>query len=216
MGEARLRESISNILLLLYTIHKTNEQQEMDDDRKLQKMVFLAEKNLVRSKLKALDYQFHKWQMGPYSANVSRDLDVLKGLGLVRPGWPIGLTSEGVNLLDSCSELLMQNKRFIGFVDRIVNKYAHLDSKSIMDVVYDMVIVVPRTLERMRIDDVPMGTPILFKTSSKRAKAIFEIDESWLATLEIAFNQEIIDSIAEAYDDAREGRASDFRSVRTT
>ena len=215
MSETRLRESVSNRLLLLYTIRKTNEMNRVDDERKLQKLLFLAQLNLVKSKLKALDYQFHRWSMGPYSAEISKDLDILKALDLVRPGWPIKLTPSGEKLLESCSDLLIQNKRFLGFIERVLGKYGHLDSKTIMNLVYGLTIVVPKLRERMTIEEVPMGTLILFKTSLRNAKASFDFEESWLDTLEIAFNEEFIELIAEAYDDAREGRSSDFKSVRS-
>jgi hypothetical protein len=154
--------------------------------------------------------------MGPFSAGVSADLDILLALKLVHPGWPIQLSKQGENLLKTCNDLLVLNKQSVGYIDRVIRKYGHLDSESIKKKVYDFTIALPKTHEIMKIRDIPKGTPILFKTSTKNAKVKFEMDDSWLTTLEIAFNQEIIDSIAEAYDDAREGRVDEFRSIRTS
>ena len=39
MSEVNMEERISNLLLLLYTIQRTNQLNKMDDTRKLQKLV---------------------------------------------------------------------------------------------------------------------------------------------------------------------------------
>jgi len=183
----------------------------MDDELKLQKMVFISEKKMITAKIKALNYNFFRWQRGPYSAEISKDLTSLLGIGLLEGGKNLRLTSTGLELLNSCEELFSINKRFLTRVNNTVKKYAKYDPRTLMREVYQMTLGVPKKKGLMRVEDVPMGTLLLFKLSDANAEHIFEMDESWTTSLELAFDLEAVDALSQAYSDAEEGRAREFR-----
>jgi len=211
LSEVHFRDRITNNLLLLYTIARTNELGTMDDTLKLQKIVFHSQRNLVKMGLKAFGYNFFRWEKGPFSAELNNDLTLLTHAGLIEPAWPLKLTESGNKLLETSQEIFEINKRFMRYIEDVVREKAPLDPDTIREETYKLTIILPRSHERMTIRDVPMGTLILFRTSDRKAKAIFSLPESWLATLEIAFNEEVRESLAKSYEDAVEGRGHEFR-----
>ena len=213
MSEASIQERVANNLLLLYLIRRANQKGELEDNLKLQKLVFLSQKKFLNRKVKAFSYNFFRWHQGPFSAEVNNDLTALSSRGLVKRRWPIELTNEGKELLEECKELLEINKRFLDVVDDIVSDFADLTPDQIKDYVYKMKIFVPRLREVMTVEEVPSRTLILFKPSDKRSKAKFLIDEAWCATLELALDQEAVESLKQSYDDAVEGKAYEFRTL---
>jgi len=213
MSEANIQERVVNNLLLLYLIRQANQKGKIEDNLKLQKLVFLSQKKFLNRKVKAFGYNFFRWHQGPFSAEVNNDLTALDSRGLVKRRWPIELTNEGKEFLEECKELLEINKRFLEVVDDIVSEFADLTPDQIKDHVYKMKIFVPRLRQVMTVEEVPPRTLILFKPSDKRSKAKFSIDETWCATLELALDQEAVESLKQSYDDAVEGRAYEFRTL---
>jgi uncharacterized protein YwgA len=207
------KDRIGNNLLLLYTIKKTNEIGLIDDTLKLQKIVFHSQRRLSAKKLKAFSYNFFRWEKGPFSADLNNDLTLLIHAGLIKPGWPIELTDEGYKLLESCIEIFDSNKRLIKNIDEVVEEKAKQDPNLIKEETYDLTVTLPRTHKRMTIREIPKGTPILFRISDAKAERIFDLNEQWLSTLEVAFHQEIGESLVKSCEDASEGKAHDFRTI---
>jgi len=212
MSEMGIRERVTNILLLLYLIEKANSRGNVENELKLQKLVFLAQNRLIKKRLKAFSYNFFRWIKGPFSKNLRIDLITLREANFVkiRPN-KIELTKKANEVLESCSELLDENEYFTNWIDHIIDKYAEFSPEDIKEFVYSMRVVVPRIREIMTIKDLPPSQLILFKTSDKKASLIFNIDKSWLATLELTFDKEALGSLAKALDDAAEGRAYELK-----
>ena len=213
MSEVNIQERVANNLLLLYLIRQANRKGKVEDNLKMQKLVFLSQKKFLNRRIKAFSYNFFRWHQGPFSAEVNNDLIALSSRGLVRRRWPIELTKEGRELLEECGELLEINKRFLEIVDGIASDFANLTPSQIKDYVYKMKIFIPRLREVMTVEEVPPRTLILFKPSDKRSKAKFLVDETWCATLELALDQEAVESLKQSYDDAVKGRAYEFRTL---
>lgn len=193
MGERDIREHVTNNLLLLYLIDKANERGKMEDELKLQKMVFLAEKKLIERKLKGFSYNFFRWHKGPFSKEVSMDLSLLFDNNLVSSQrGKIELTRDGKEVLRGCFELLKKNQTFLSWIDPIVEKHATLDPETVKDEVYAMKIMVPKIRKLMSIREVPKGQIILFKSSDEKVKRIFEVDEAWMGTLELILDVEAL------------------------
>jgi uncharacterized protein YwgA len=212
MSETGIRERVTNILLLLYLIDQANAKGKVEDELKLQKLAFLAEKELVKRRLKALSYNFFRWLKGPFSKNLRLDLILLTQSGFVRnENNRIELTEKAREVLSNCQELLDVNKHFLKSIDAITDTYSQHPSDDIKELVYSMEIMVPRVRQIMIIKDIPMRQLMLFKMSDEKAKAIFDIDSSMLATLEMTFDSEACSSLAQAVDDATEGRVHEFR-----
>lgn len=214
MSPKNIDDRVKNNLLLLYLINKTNEIADVEDNLKVQKLVFLSQKKLIEKKIKGFSYNFFRWERGPFSANVSEDIN-----GLIQDNflsWGKGnikLTKEGEKVLKECSEILESNHNVIQYVDQIVEEYGQLTPDEIKKYVYDLRIMVPRIRKLMRIEDIPMRTLILFKPSLKRVKRTFNVSDDWLVTLELILNPEARESLKRAQRDAREGRTSDICEI---
>lgn len=213
MSEADIQDRVVNNVLLLHLIEKANSIGCVEDTLKLQKLVFLSQKKLIGKRFKVFNYNFFRWDKGPFSADVNNDLTSLRCRGLVRNRWPIRLTREGRELLSGCKELLEENESFLSVIDGIIGEFAEYTPDEIKEYVYKMSIFVPRLREVMTIAEVPHGTPILFKPSEKRSRARFVLDPKWCATLELALDQEAIESLKQSYSDAMEGNAREFRTL---
>ena len=79
--------------------------------------------------------------------------------------------------------------------------------------VYNLQIVVPKKRKRMRIRDTMPGTLLLYRMTKKKSTDIFDVSEDWQATLELAFDQEAIESLKDAYIAAAEGKTVDVPNV---
>jgi len=213
MSELDIKERAVNNLLLLYLIQQANVKGKIEDNLKLQKLVFLGQKKFLDRKDKAFSYNFFRWHHGPFSAEVNNDLTALTFRGLVEHRWPIELTRDGEELLEDCKELHEINRRFLEVIDNIVSDFAGYTSDQIKDHVYEMKIFVPRLRKVMTVEEVPPRNLILFKPSDKRSKAKFLVNERWCATLELALDQEAIESLKQSYDDAVEGKVHDFQTL---
>jgi len=213
MSEDNIQERVINNILLMYLIQKANSIGKVEDNLKLQKLVFLGQKKMVERKIKAFSYNFFRWDKGPFSAEVNNDLTSLTLRGLISYQWPIGLTEEGKKLLEDCLELFQKNRDFTEVIDEILSAYATYTPEEIKARVYDMNIFVPRLRQVMTIAEIPRGTLILFKPSDKTAKKKFSLDEAWCTTLELVLDQEAVESLRQAYDDAKEGRVHEFRTL---
>jgi len=213
MSEVDIQDRVVNNILLLYLIKKTNSIGKVEDTLKLQKLVYLTQKKYIEKKSKVFNYNFFRWDKGPFSADVSNDLTSLKCRGLVRDRWPIRLTKEGNELVNGCQEVLDENEALLKVIDGVISEYARYTPDEIKEHVYKMKIFVPRLREVMTIAEVPRGTLILFKPSTKRSKTSFVLDEDWCATLELALDQEAVESLKQSYNDAVEGRVYDFRTI---
>lgn len=213
MSGRLITDRIVNNFLLLYIINLTNRLGRLEDTLKIQKLAFLIQKEYVRRKWKGLNYNYFRWHKGPFSADLNADLDVLRHLGLVSNSWPIELTEKGSDFLESTSELDDDNKKYIKIIDKIVEKYANWTPDEIKQYVYNLQIVVPKKRKRMRIRDTMPGTLLLYRMTKKKSTDIFDVSEDWQATLELAFDQEAIESLKDAYIAAAEGKTVDVPNV---
>jgi len=211
--ERRIRERMVNILLVMYTIKKVAQFGVMDGTVKLQKIVFLAQKELLARKLKGFSYNFFRWNHGPYSADLANDYALLEGSRFAG-GWPIRLNKDGEQVLAGCRDLLESNRAITEVIDSVAERYANLPSDELKQAVYDMTITVPRLKSRVKIGDIRHGQLILFRPRDEAVKGIFRLSPGWMATLETVFDSDMLESLAEAQEDAAEGRAREFKALK--
>ena len=201
---------MTNVFLMLYLICDANRFGAVENRLKLQKLVFLSQKRLIENKLKAFGYNFFRWHKGPFSKYLSVDLDAMCEAGFLTEKYDkIELTPKGRAFLQDCSELIEENNSFLRVIDRIVRRYGKIPPDELKELVYNMKVVVPHLRQKMAIRDIPPGQLILFKTADKNAEAIFDLDSSWVATLELYFDSTAMKSLEQAVDDAVEGRVYD-------
>lgn len=201
-----VKDRVVNNLLLLYLIKECNEKGRVENLLKLQKLVFLTQRKSVKQKAKGFSYNFFRWRMGPFSADVNKDLDLLVDCGYVTGKHNIRLTSMAEAVLEKCKEIIDDNSYFVTNIRRTAGNYAKYYPDELKDRVYKISVFLPRIRKSMLIKSVPMGTLILFRTSDRKALSKFTIDEDWLATLETIFDREAIESLKRSQRDATEGR----------
>ena len=207
MTEKTIVERIVNNLLLLWLIRRANELGHVEDDLKAQKLTFLIEEQFVQNGLRGLTYNFFRWHKGPYCGPLSNDIRALIASGLLgRTSSGFELTKDGKDLTNQCDELLARNSMFMEIIDSVLKDYASLPPDKIKEMVYKMSIFVPKLRKIMKIEDVPQGQLMLFNLSEKKAKGVFELDESWPATLELVLDADALDSLKASQEDAVNGR----------
>jgi uncharacterized protein YwgA len=207
VSEKNIEDRVVNNLLLLYLINKADEEGVIEDNIKLQKSVFLTQKNFIDKKMKGFSYNFFRWHHGPFSADVNNDLISLKKNKLVK--WEedrIYLTDEGKSILAQCEDLFEENDMFSQIINEIIEENIKLTPDQIKEKVYNIKLFVPKIREIMAIKDIPLRKLILFKPSRRWIRRAFEINEEMLATLEIIFDEEALDNLSKAYGDAINGR----------
>lgn len=206
MSEKTIVDRIINLLLTLYIIDRVNQSFKMEDNLKLQKLVFLSQKDLNAAQRKGFRYPFFRWLKGPFSANLNEDLTLLKDANFVDWGADnIELTQEGANLLESTEEVFEFNPTFLKYINKVVDEYSHLSPEEIKNHVYNIRIWVPRLKKVMRIEEVPQKQIIMYELPKKRTRYAFIIGNEWLETLEVIFDLEAMDLLREANQDAIEG-----------
>ena len=211
MSETEIRERVTNNLLLLYLIELTNEWGNLEDELKLQKMVFLSQKKLVKTKLKAFSYNFFRWIKGPFSKNLRIDLlDLARANFLRVTRNKIELTKKAKSILEDCAEVFDENRDFLKHINAVIERYAKFPPDVLKDHVYSLKLMVPKIRELMSVKQIPLGKLVLFKSSDKKSRAIFHIDSARLVTLELNFDIQAISSLERAMDDAVEGRAHEL------
>ena len=201
-----IRDRSVNNLLLLFLVDECNKRGYVENPLKLQKLVFLTQRKSVKRRAKGFSYNFFRWKMGPFSADVNNDLDHLVGCGYLTGEHNITLTPIAKDLLEKSEELFHANPYFATNIRRTAGNYASYRPDELRDRVYRMSVFVPKIRKSMLIKTVPMGTLILFRTSDKKAASKFRIDEDWLATLEMIFDPEALESLKQSQQDAIEGR----------
>ena len=211
MSEKTISDRIRNIVLLMYLVRKTNEKFVMEDNLKVQKLVFLSQKELTAKKMNGFAYLFLRWLKGPFSGDLNNDIVLLKQMKLLRWGDDrIELTEEGEHILESLHEIMENNKGFSDIIDDIIEEYGFLSPDEMREKVYQMEIVVPKDRKVMRIEEIPPKKLILFGLSRKNTEIEFNINEEWLDTLEVLFDDEAIQFLERLKNSAVEGNIIEF------
>lgn len=211
MSERAIFDRIRNIVLLMYLIRKTNEKFVMEDNLKVQKLVFLSQKKLTAKKMNGFAYLFLRWLKGPFSGDLNNDIVLLRQMKLLRWGDDkIELTEEGKHILESLYEIMENNKGFSDIIDNIIEEYGSLSPEEMKEKVYQMKIFVPNDRKVMRIEEIPPKKLILFGLSRKNTKIEFNINEEWLDTLEVLLDDEAIQFLERLKNSAIEGNTIEF------
>ena len=196
-------EEIIDKVLLLYLINEVNKQGELSGITKLMKLLFFAEKEMVKNKVKGFNYNFYKWHLGPFTSEVYRDLDYLTENELVTEHETIELTDRGKALLKGVTYLLDENRDILIYIDNVARNHANEWASTLMDLAYEtkVEIIPSKTLAKVR--EIPNGSYLVTKLSEIEANKVFEIDRGWLETFDTLFDKEEYNSLMEAMESAR-------------
>lgn len=214
MSEKTIKDRIINLLLSLYIIDKVNTTSSLENNLKLQKLIFLSQKQLIEKQKSGFRYLFIRWNQGPFSANLNEDLKLLQHSKFINWGKnSINLTTESKQLMAQLQDLFNLNKTYLKSIDSILEQYSSLTPTEIKEHVYNIKIRIPRIGTIMRIEDIPHKKPLLVELSKNRARHSFDLPEEWLETLEVVFDWEAMNLLKQADNDAIAGRTNSLNAV---
>ena len=214
MSTVTEKEVITDNLLLLYLISKAHEKSNRYVGMtKLQNLVFIVEKILNEKGIKAFNYTFFAWNYGPLSKEIYLDHERLVENDIINNNGNITLSKRGKKLFKDLREIFKQNKDILEEIDRIVEEFADFDTRSLVNYVHGLTVNVEGHENTVKIGELHKGTDIISKIDGRNAVKTFEVDESWIETVEILMDTEFYKAIKESEMDAREGRAFQLQEV---
>ncbi len=188
-----LEEIVSDHLLLMYIIKKHSEiSRRYLGITKLQKYAFLSENSMNKNKIKGLNYNFFRYDYGPISKQLYKDIELFRRLGIVYKD-RIKLTEKGERVFEILKNTYQKNKQVIQIIDEQIQKLANMDTEQVKQYVYNL----EKTFGfiKMKIKEIPMFFDILSKLPKDKAKIRFEIDEETIETLNILLDDETSNNI---------------------
>lgn len=208
------KEVLTDNLLLLYLIKRAHEKsRNYLGITKLQKLVFVAEKILNETRVKAFNYNFFAWNFGPLSKEIYLDHKRLVENDIVNQDENVTLSKRGKKLFEDLREIFEKNRDILKGIDDIIEEFADFDTDSLVKYVHNLTVEVRGYEEPVRIGNLNKGTDIISKIDGENAEKTFEIDELWVETLEILMDKEFCNAIKESEMDAVEGRTLQLQEV---
>lgn len=207
------KDAIANKILLLYLITKAKKMQVWLGKTKLQKLAFLSELNMIKDKVRGLNYSFYRWEHGAFSLEVYDDLRILAEneiIKLYERGWGFEIknTNKSNEILNLCKELIYENENVICYIDKVVERYANFSTEEIKKEAYS--IKIPHL--NLTVKEIPLSKTILTPLSDEKTKIKFKISDEWVETLEIYFDAEFLNSLRKGIENVKLGKISRVES----
>jgi hypothetical protein len=175
------QETISDRLLLLYSVKQANKHGWMDVF-KLQKIPFASELKMNEESVKGLNYSFFKYTHGPISKEIYADGGILHQAGLITTlKQPIKLTDKGNEVLSSTVSLLRENNDILGYIRTAAETYAELSFGVLKRKIYDLPIEWGG--DTWKVGKIPAFTDMLTKLDAELATVHFRISDNWIDSL---------------------------------
>jgi len=194
-------EEVVDRLLLLYLINKAHAIRSLWGRTKLEKLVYCSQYGMMKSGIKGFNYHFYKWKFGPFSDEIYEDIDQLsKGKLIVKGVEDFQVAPLGLKILEDCKELLDKNRGITKYIDEVVSDFKDYDADRIMNAIYETTVFEEK---KRKVKDVPPKGELLSKLPIGKATKAFQIDSSWLETLEILLTPGFYDLILKARADTR-------------
>ena len=125
----------------------------------------------------------------------------------------ITLSKRGKDLFKDLKEIFVKNREILEYIDKVVEKFADFDTNPLVRCVHDLEIEVESCEEPVKIGSLNKGTDIISRIDEEDAEKTFEIDETWVETLEILMDKEFCKAIKESEMDAIGGRTFQLQEV---
>lgn len=190
MGAARTQaEQVKDMLLTLYLISQASGCKYLPTRKGVQKLHFLAQKEMRDKRIKGFSRKFFTYQFGPYSKTLQNDLNTLQQLGFITRTHK--LTQRGKTLLAEYQSILNRraNSKVTSIIDEVVVKFGDYDLHSLVQLVYELQMIPVGYLPpiKMKIREIQPYCDLLDPSSEDGAEACFTIDERELESLELSF-----------------------------
>ncbi len=206
-------ERCSDLLLLLHLIEKHQDASPgYLGITKVDKYVFLSERQMIEDGVKGFDHRFFRWNYGPLALSLYADLHLLRETGLVAPGDNLALTRRGNEFGHKIRNLLEQNESVTEYVDGVVTQFRRSNTDEVREFVYDLEIEYP--WGRWRIRDIPKGWGLMEKMAPREAGRQFEVSDSWGETIEILLDADFSRELEGVLTSSAAVQARPFEGVR--
>ncbi len=206
-------ERSSDLILLLHLINRHNRTSpRFLGITKVDKFVFLSEKEMNDDHVKGFDHRFFRHNYGPLAPSLYSDMNLLREAKLIVAGKDLTLTRRGLAILEQLQGLLDENRFVTGYVDRTVSRFTDFDTNQTREQVYDIEIQYPMGSKRIR--DIPKGWRLISKLPSRGAERRFDVSESWVETIEILLDIEFSEQLDEILQRPTVAHAHPFEGIR--
>ncbi len=206
-------ERCSDLVLLLHLIEKhRNLSRGYLGITKVDKYVFLSEKEMIDERVKGFDHGFFRWNFGPLAPSLYSDLYLLRDAGLVVPGDNLALTKRGIEFDRQVGPLIENNEDIIAYVDEIVRRFRGASTEEVTEFVYDIEIDYP--IGRRPIREIPKGWHLIAKIAPRDARRRFEVSDSWVETIEILLDSRFSYELERVLTSPSGARAHPFEGIR--
>lgn len=195
-------------LLLLYLFDRVSEVNRITGDVKLQKLVFLSEKEMIENEIQGMNYNFFRWDLGPMSKGVYEDHAFLCENELVSESDGT-ILSTGERILSKVVPLLQKNPEFARTIDDIVQSYGSISGGRLKNIVYDKEVNLPGE-DPVAVRDIQRGKTILDPVKEQYGDTTFDLPEEWIETLSIMLDPDARESVEEAITQAKNQPSSRF------
>lgn len=175
----------------------------------LQKILFLSEWKMISQKMKGLNYNYIKFEHGPYSPELQADMDRFAKLGETQSS-TLRPTEKGFHVVDDFANVISDNKPFFDIVDKYTHTCTSVELQTLLDKVYSL-----RHPMRpnMTIAQTPLRTPLLYPIDESNTEVAFAIRKSDLEDLAMSLDQKIVKKLEDGLNDLKNGRLVSHREL---
>jgi len=211
MEQRTEREILTDRLLMLFMIDQTQRKgYKITGKVKLMKMIFQAQTKMVKDKVKAFNYSFYRWDFGPMSNGVMKDLDCMLNNDLLeKHGTFIFASDRGRELLKQFSGLFKKNQKILEHVNKTINEFAPYSGKAIKEVTYGL----PLLFRKKLIRYVKPSDEILARVKRDNARSWFLLDDDSEETLSLLMDKKACEALDRGIADAKAGKIQKYQSI---
>lgn len=204
-------ESLIDRLLLLYLIVRIRDfGYKITGNVKLQKLTYKSQERMFLGGLKGFNYNFVRWDFGPFSQEIVPDTSDLLETGFLRKSGNVIVPSgRGSQLIRDLDTVFERNKAIVEYIDRVILEFGPYPGKTIRALMYSY----PKVGVRKTIEQTKKGELILSKLDASEAKETFWIDDEWMETLEMLFDPTCYKAVSEGLEALRKEEGRPFIPV---
>ena len=206
-----LTSKLTDQFLLTYLLNDLSRRTSSIYETKIHKLAFISEREMINNLEKGLNYYFIKLYHGPYSSGLNEDLNDFAQFGIIETepsdkGTVIAPTHRCAEIINDFGSLARRNRVFLRRISDVNRRYGTLGLKRLLNAVYRMQSPLHEYRKRGRsptIASLPLRTPLAKSISDDIARIAFSATPEEIATLEIYFDKEAFDSLAQASKSAK-------------
>jgi len=187
--------AIDNLLLLrLLDILEPIDDIDM---LKLEKLVFLVEKDQQSHREKGFNFLFYRWVAGPYSNDLYDLVDTFVEDGVLTRQ-PLRLTVKGHELLRGYQQHIKKTDPIVKHMSNILETYSHYSPTALRDLVYGMDIVPTGEQTPINIRNARSRKRFLMKIPNEKCESRLPMTDIEAATFLVESNPNLMASLHKA------------------